>query len=166
MQKIFFAQHCISLIILRFAFSQSLREEENRELSHSYNIRASRQQKIDGLEQENRELREEVSTLRDTLERLNSVVEAMTAAQNQPLQEEVQRTVILEIVSAPILGVPTSVPQYPMPSGFPWGMPPNFMPEGYRPQGVEAPRTTVMPEGYRPQDVEVSRAATIMTMPQ
>ena len=52
-----------------------------------------------------------------------------------------------------------------MPSGFPWGMPPNFMPEGYRPQCVEAPRNAVMPEGYRPQDLEMSRAAVVMSTP-
>ncbi|MCI98267.1 hypothetical protein A2U01_0119570, partial [Trifolium medium] len=28
---------------------------------------------------------------------------------------------------------PVSAPQYQMPDGFPWGMPFNFVPEGYQP---------------------------------
>lgn len=33
---------------------------------------------------------------------------------------------------------PVSAPQHHMPSGFPWGMPPNFVPEGYQP-AIEVP---------------------------
>ena len=83
---------------------------------------------MDQLQQENRELREEVSTLKDSLERLTAMMESMVAAQNQPpppppLQTPIQRTVISEIVSTPISVAPVvSVPQYSMPAGFPWGM--------------------------------------------
>ena len=151
-------------------------------LSHSYNTRANCKKRMEGLEQENAELREEVATLRDTLERLNSMIETMASAQNRPSQEEPQMTVISEIVSTPVCEVPTTDPRYVMPPNRPWGMHPNFMPEGYRPQvaeatanehisegyrplGIEAPRTTI-PEGYRPQVIEVPRATTIMTMSQ
>ena len=61
-------------------------------LSHSYNTRANRQKRMDDLEEENRELREEVSTLKESLEKLNVVIESMAATQNH------QRTVILEVV--------------------------------------------------------------------
>ena len=123
-------------------------------LSHSYNTRASHQKrKMDQLEQENRELREEVNTLKDTMERLSLMVETLTAAQNRP-STPLQRTVISEIVSSPIVGVPVNAPQYQMPPNRPWGMPLNFMVEGYIPPVTEDPRTTVIPEGYRPQDVE------------
>ena len=82
-------------------------------LSHSYNTRASHQKrKMDQLEQENRELREEVTTLKDTMERLSLMVETLTAAQNRP-STPLQRTVISEIVSSPIVGVPVNAPQIP-----------------------------------------------------
>ena len=68
---------------------------------------------MDDLEEENRELREEVSTLRESLEKLNAVIESMAAAQNQ------QRTVISEMVTAPISEVPINSPRYNMPKGFP-----------------------------------------------
>ena len=52
---------------------------------------------------------------------------------------------ISEIIFAPISGAPVSALQYPMPSGFPWGMPPDYIPAGYQPQATEAPAiTTVM----------------------
>ena len=51
-------------------------------LSHSYNTRANRQKRMDDLEEEKRELREEVSTLKESLERLNTMIESMAAAQN------------------------------------------------------------------------------------
>ena len=91
-------------------------------------------------------------------------------------------TVISEIVSTPVCEVPTTDPRYIMPPNRPWCMPLNFTPEGYRPQvaeatanehtlegyrplGIEAPRTTI-PKGYRPQVIEVPRTTAIMTMPQ
>ncbi|XP_050897313.1 uncharacterized protein LOC127104153 [Lathyrus oleraceus] len=73
-------------------------------------------------------------------------MEALAAAQNQPPpppQTPLQRTVISEIVSTPIFVDPVSAPQYHMPSGFPWGMPHNFVPEGYQ-SAVEVPMAQPM----------------------
>ena len=112
---------------------------------------------MDDLEEENRELREEVSTLKESLERLNAVIESMAATQNQ------QRTVISEVVSAPISEVPVNSPRYNMPKGFPWGMPVNFMPEGYVPLTTEELRDvdgTSRLEGYKLQAHEDGRIPT------
>src|SRR4051812_29475174 len=100
---------------------------------------------MEDFEQENEELREEINTLKGTVERLNSMVEALVVAQNRPTPEEPQRTVVSEIVSTPI-------PQYTMPPDRPWGMPYNFIPEGYIPPASEAPKVTMdmrPPEGYK-----------------
>lgn len=102
---------------------------------------------MDQLEQENQELREEVNTLKETMERLSNMMEALVAAQNQPSsnsQETIQRTVISEIVSTLVSVAPLSALQYHMPSCFPWGIAPNYMPEGYHPQATEAPVITVV----------------------
>ncbi|XP_050877729.1 uncharacterized protein LOC127081523 [Lathyrus oleraceus] len=56
----------------------------DNKLSHWYNTRANQLKKMDRLEQGNLELREEVKTLRDGYERLTSMMEALTAAHNQP----------------------------------------------------------------------------------
>src|SRR4051812_13744875 len=101
---------------------------------------------MDDLEQENGELREEVTTLKESVERLNNMVEAMVVEQSRPPPEEPQRTVVSEIVSTPI-------PQYTMPPKRSWGMPNNFIPEGYIPPNSEVPRVIMdihPPEGYRP----------------
>ena len=34
----------------------------------------------------------------------------------------------------PISVAPINAPQHHIPSGFPWGMPPNFVPKGYQPE--------------------------------
>ena len=86
---------------------------------------------MEDLEEENRELREEVSTLRESLEKLNAVIESMATTPNQ------KRTVISEMASALISEVPIHSPRYNMPKGFSWGMPVNFMPEGYVPPTSE-----------------------------
>ncbi|XP_050919754.1 uncharacterized protein LOC127137324 [Lathyrus oleraceus] len=64
-------------------------------------------------------------------------MEALADAQNQPPPTPPTpfwRTVISEIVSTPVSAAPISAPRHHMPSGFPWGMPPNFMPEGCQPE--------------------------------
>ena len=89
---------------------------------------------MDRLEQENYELREEMTTLWDGYERLTSMMGALVDAQYQPPPPPLtllQRTVISEIVSTPVSMPPISAPHHYMPSGFPWGMPPNFAPEGF-----------------------------------
>ena len=48
-------------------------------LYHSYNTRAGQQRNMDQLEQENQELREEVNTLKEILERLSNMMEALVA---------------------------------------------------------------------------------------
>ncbi|MCI06050.1 hypothetical protein A2U01_0027105, partial [Trifolium medium] len=93
------------------------------------------------LEHENHELREEVTTLRAGMDRLNAMVEGLMAAQNRSptppsphsTQAQVQTTVISEDVTIPTSVPPVSVSQCQMPDGFPWGMPSNFMPEGCQP---------------------------------
>src|SRR3954470_14968603 len=85
------------------------------------------------------------------------MVEALVVAQNQPMLEEPQRTVVSEFVSTPI-------PQYTMPPNRPWGMPYNFIPDGYIPPISEVPRVTMdmhPPECYKPPEFEVPRATTM-----
>ncbi|KAI5446420.1 hypothetical protein KIW84_014304 [Lathyrus oleraceus] len=90
---------------------------------------------MDQLEQENRELRDEVA-------RLGALMEQLLAAQNQPAlppATPVQRTVISEVATSAVPAA--SVPYMPnaMPAGFPWGMPPGFMPD------IPAPTFAHMP---------------------
>lgn len=76
---------------------------------------------MDRLEQENYELREEVTTLRDNYERLTVMMEALVSAQNQPPpppQTLLQWTVISEIAYTPISVAPVIALQHHMPSGF------------------------------------------------
>src|SRR3954469_13756516 len=88
-------------------------------LSHRYNTRASYKKKMEGLEQENRELREEVVTLRSGVERLTSLVKTLMATQNQNqnqvpppnAQAQGQTTVISEIVATTIHVVPAVATQ-------------------------------------------------------
>ena len=144
--------------------SYTLSSSNRVKLSHPYNTRASHKKRMEGLDQENEELREEIATLRDTVQRLNGMVEAMVASQNQPAQEDLQRTVISEVVSTPVCGVPAVDPRYVMPPNRPWGMPLNFVPEGYVPPVTENPRIVIeeqLPEGYRPLDAEVARTTAL-----
>lgn len=81
------------------------------------------------MEQENRELKEELA-------RLTALMESFIAAQNQPaptLTTLQQRTAISEFVSPPVSVNPTSQLAQAMPTGFSWGGPPNCMPEAYAP---------------------------------
>ncbi|XP_050878840.1 uncharacterized protein LOC127082657 [Lathyrus oleraceus] len=99
------------------------------------------------LEQENQGLREELITLKDSLERLTVMMDTLVAAQNQSSnnsQDPLQRTSISENVSTPIPVAPINDHQYHMPPGFPWGMPHGYMPTGCRPQNVKAPVVTIV----------------------
>ncbi|XP_050919864.1 uncharacterized protein LOC127137447 [Lathyrus oleraceus] len=84
---------------------------------------------MDHLEQENRKLKKEVV-------RLAALMESVIAAQNQlsptPATPQ-QRTLISEIVTTPVPMIPASESALAIPVEFSWGMPPNFMPEGYAP---------------------------------
>ena len=61
-------------------------------LTHHYNTRVNFKKKMDNLEQENRELREEVSALKAVLASLTTLMEALVAAQNQPPSVQPQPT--------------------------------------------------------------------------
>ena len=72
-------------------------------LSHQYNTQANFRRKMDNLEQENRELREEVSTLKVVMAHLTALMESLVAAQNQPpLAQPQQTTFTSEGPSVPI----------------------------------------------------------------
>ena len=93
---------------------------------------------MEDLEQENHELHEEVTTLRVRMEKLTALVESLMVAQNQPstsaAEIQTSTTVVSEIVTAPTsVTQVNSLLQHQMPKGFPWGMPFNFMLEGYQP---------------------------------
>lgn len=107
---------------------------------------------MENLEQENRELRGEVVNISTSMERLNALVEALVAAQNQPplpplpphsphpIVIEVQTTVISKINLMPVSVAPIITPRHRMPREYPWGMPSNFMPEGYNHIANEIPQ--------------------------
>ncbi|KAI5439280.1 hypothetical protein KIW84_024886 [Lathyrus oleraceus] len=104
-------------------------------LTHRYYTRANSSRLMDHLEQENRELKEEVA-------RLSALMESFLAAQNQPSPTPAtppQRTVISEIVSSTVPAASAHFVPTTMPSGFPWGMPPGFMPD------IPAPKFASMP---------------------
>lgn len=135
-----FCRSCITLYLC-VALSKLVRSLisyffglRSNKLSHQYNTHANQLKKMDRLEQENRELRKELTTLRDSYERLTAMMETLVATQNQspPPQTPLQRTVISKIVSMPISVAQVSAPQDHMPLGFPWVITPHFVPEGYQ----------------------------------
>ncbi|KAI5416877.1 hypothetical protein KIW84_041759 [Lathyrus oleraceus] len=81
--------------------------------------------------------------LKDEITKLTVLMESVIAAQNQPSPSPTTpppyRTVISEIISSTVLVAAASQPIPAMPAGFPWGMPPNFMPEWYAPTFVSLP---------------------------
>ncbi|KAI5418302.1 hypothetical protein KIW84_042803 [Lathyrus oleraceus] len=93
-------------------------------LTHRYNTRANQPRIIEHLEQENRKLKGEIA-------HLTIVMESVLATQNQPSPTPTtpppQRIVISE-VAASTMPVAATQSGLTMPAGFPWGMPPNFMP--------------------------------------
>jgi len=98
-------------------------------LTHRYYTRANSARVMDQLEQENRELKEEVA-------RLSALMEQFLSAQNQPSQSPAtppQREVISEVVSSTVPAANTHFAPTAMPVEFPRGMPRNFMPEGPAP---------------------------------
>ncbi|WJX46259.1 protein kinase super [Trifolium repens] len=86
---------------------------------------------MDIVEQENVELREEITTLRSEMEMMSAQMASLVVAQNQPPPLSTpQATVIYEIGATPVSALPVSDPQHTMPEGYPWGMPLNVM-EGF-----------------------------------
>ena len=78
---------------------------------------------MDNLEQENRELHEEVSTLKAGMANLTALMEALAAAQNQAPSVQPQPTrAATEAPTVPVSATPTVV-QNRMPQGYPWGIP-------------------------------------------
>jgi hypothetical protein len=105
---------------------------------------------MDAIEQENVELRKEVTTIKADLGRLNALVDSLVAAQNQPPPPPPpQTTVTIEHV-APVSVAPICTPQYTMLEGYPWGMPLHYN-IGYQSNVFEipilvVPNTTVIPQ--------------------
>ncbi|XP_050915409.1 uncharacterized protein LOC127130447 [Lathyrus oleraceus] len=94
---------------------------------------------MDNLEPENRVLKEEVS-------RLTALMDSLIVAQSQTaptLATPQQRTVILEIISMPVFVVSINQHAHSMHAGFPWGMPLNYVPEGYA--SIVSPMSTSLP---------------------
>ena len=107
-------------------------------LTHWYYTRANSSKLMDHLEQENRELKEEVA-------RLTTLMESFLAAQSQssptPLTPP-QRTVISEIAFSTVPAASAHFSPTAIPAGFPWGMPANFVPEGLAPTFASLPASS------------------------
>ena len=97
-------------------------------LSHQYNSRANFRRKMDNLEQENRELREEVYALKAGMANLTALMESLVAAYNQPpLSQPQQTTFSSEGLSVLVSIAPVIVAHNRMPQGYPRGMLENFI---------------------------------------
>ena len=80
------------------------------------------------LEQENRELREEVTDLKAVMANMTALMESLEVAHNQPpLAQPKKTTVTSETLTIPIYVTPVTVVQNRMPQGYPWGILENFM---------------------------------------
>ena len=79
-------------------------------LTHHYNTWANFRKKMDNLEQENRELREEVSALKVGMANLTTLMETLVAAQNPPPSVQPQPTrATTEAPTVPISSTPAVV---------------------------------------------------------
>ncbi|XP_050917832.1 uncharacterized protein LOC127135058 [Lathyrus oleraceus] len=79
------------------------------------------------LENKNRELKEEVS-------RLSALGESLLQAQKQVVNAQASTSNQAPEVAPTPMPAPVTGSANVMPSGYPWGMPHNFMPEGHHPQ--------------------------------
>ena len=87
---------------------------------------------MENLEQENRELREEVTALKAGMANLTALMESLVAAQNQPPLAQPQQTTIASKGPSVLVSVtPVIVSQNHTLQGYPWGMLENFIPEGF-----------------------------------
>ena len=110
------------------------------------------------LEQENRELSEEVFALKAGLANLTTMMEALVVAQNQPPSVQPQpKRANTEAPTVPVSTTPFVV-QNCMPQGYPWGILENFVPEGFNlgPQDAPVAHTIVT---HAPPVVHVVPAA-------
>ncbi|KAI5436199.1 hypothetical protein KIW84_022602 [Lathyrus oleraceus] len=110
-------------------------ETEISKLTHRYNTRANHLKIMEHIEQENRELK-------DGITRLTAMMESVLAAQSQasptPATPPPQRTVISEVATSTM---PASAAHF-APAGFPWGIPPKVMPEGFAPTFSSMPASS------------------------
>ena len=79
---------------------------------------------MENLEQENHELRDEVTALKAGMANLTSLMESLMAAQNQPPLTQTQQTTLAFKGPSVLNSVPpVVVSQNLMPQGYLWGMP-------------------------------------------
>ncbi|KAI5444136.1 hypothetical protein KIW84_012666 [Lathyrus oleraceus] len=106
-------------------------------LTHRYNTRANHQKIMEHLEQENRELKDEIA-------HLTAMLESVLAAQNQASPTPATppaRTVTSKVTTSTMPAATTHFAPN-MPAGFPWGMPPNFVPESFAPTFASMPASS------------------------
>ncbi|KAI5427739.1 hypothetical protein KIW84_032955 [Lathyrus oleraceus] len=98
-------------------------------LTHRYNTRVNHPRIMEHLEQENRDLKDEISCLTSMME---TVLAAHIQSSPTPATPPPQRTVSFEVSASTI---PATAAHFAptMLAGFPWGMSPNFVPEGFAP---------------------------------
>ncbi|KAI5440709.1 hypothetical protein KIW84_010255 [Lathyrus oleraceus] len=98
-------------------------------LTHRYNTHANHSRIMEHLKQENKDLKEEIA-------RLTAMMESVLAAQPQSFPmlatPPPQRTVISEVAISTVRATAAHFAHV-MPAEFPWGMPLNFVPEGFAP---------------------------------
>ncbi|KAI5408455.1 hypothetical protein KIW84_054333 [Lathyrus oleraceus] len=97
-------------------------------LTHRYNTRANHLRIMEHLEQENKELKDEIA-------RLTAMMESVLATQSQASPTPATRparTIILEVATS-IVPAASAYFAPTMLAGYPWGMPSNFVLEGFAP---------------------------------
>ncbi|KAL5131809.1 hypothetical protein HKD37_12G034614 [Glycine soja] len=114
-----------------------------RKPTRIYNTRANRK-RMDLVEQENQSLREEVATLREGMDRLTTMMNALLSAQNS---QAVAAAVEQPFVSTTPLSTVTSPPLF-LPPGCTWGMPPPVC-------GSPQPAVSEVPLSFAQQSVPV-----------
>jgi hypothetical protein len=107
--------------------------------------------RMDHLEQENRKLRKEVTTLRAENEILRNLVSLMSVAQSQPLSLPIGSTQAQTVASTtPVSTVFASTPQHAMLEGYLWSTPLSsgevFRPDISKVQAPFVQQTTPIPQ--------------------
>ncbi|CAL5197280.1 unnamed protein product [Lathyrus oleraceus] len=97
---------------------------------------------MEHLEQENRDLKEEIARL---IAMMESVLAAQSRSSPTPATPPPHRTIISEVATSTVLATAAHFAPN-MPPEFPWGMPSNFVPEGFAPTFASMPTySPVMP---------------------